>query len=107
MAHPSIDTSGFEKGSGFRAYLERCRAHELAGQTGYHAAEAEIRALLKAQTLNPFSQQARRIARPLRVLAEMKVDEARLLALCLQLHRGAFPPVHATTGARRVHDPNA
>lgn len=105
MAHPAIDTSGFEKGSNFRAYLERCRAHELAGQTGYHAAAAEIHALVKASS-PLLSLNARRIAKPLRVLAEMKVDEARLLALCLQLHRGAFPPVNAQ-GGRRTHDANA
>lgn len=102
MAHPSVDTSGFELGSKFRNYLERCRAHELAGQAGYHAAAAEIHGLIKASS-PLLSPNARRIAKPLRVLAEMKVDEARLLALCFQLHHGAFPPV-AADGARRRHD---
>jgi hypothetical protein len=110
MAHPSIDISGFETGSAFRAYLERNRVHELAGGSGYFGAEDEIRALILAGAgrVDPrLRMAARRIAKPLHILGEMKADEARLLNLCLQLHRGAFPPVNAQTGARRSHNANA
>ena len=110
MAHPSLDTSGFEKGSAFRAYLERNRAHSLAAETGYRTAAAEIRALVRAAGpgLNPNNALlARRIARPLIHAADLQLDAAKMFGLCLQLHQGAFPPVHATTGARRRHDPHA
>jgi hypothetical protein len=110
MAHPAIDTSGFEKGSAFRAYLERNRAHALAGESGYRAAASEIRALVRAsggQYNMNAALNARRIARPLIHAADLCLDEAKMFQLCLDIYRGTFPPVQADTGARRRHDANA
>lgn len=110
MAHPSIDTSGFETGTGFVAYLERNRAHALAAETGYRAAAAEIRSLVRAagsgQDRPMAIMNARRISRPLLHAADLQLDEARMFSLCLSIYRGAFPPVHAT-GTRRAHNPHA
>jgi uncharacterized protein YfaA (DUF2138 family) len=110
MAHPSLDTSGFEKGTAFRAYLERNRAHALAGEAGFRAAASEIRALVRG-TGGRFSANsaidARRIARPLTHAADLAVDQARMFQLCLDIYRGVYPPVHAGSGGRRTHDPRA
>jgi hypothetical protein len=110
MANPLLDVKDFHKGSAFRDYLERSRAHTLAGETGLRAAAAEIRALIRTDgsQMNPRAYlNARRIARPLIHAADLHDDAAKMFALCLALHRGAFPPVHATTGQRRSHDGNA
>ncbi len=109
MAHPAMDTSGFEKGSAFRAYLERNRAHALAGEAGFRAAASEIRALVRAtSTYDPrASFNARRIARPLVHAADLCLDEAKMFQLCLDIYRGVFPPVQAGTGARRTHNARA
>ncbi len=107
MAHPAIDTSGFEKGSAFRAYLERNRVHALAGEAGFRAAASEIRLLVQAGSHDPRAAwNARRIARPLIHAADLCLDEARMFSLCLDIYRGVFPPVHAT-GSRRTHNANA
>jgi hypothetical protein len=109
MAHPAMDTSGFEKGSAFRAYLERNRAHALAGEAGFRAAASEIRMLVRAS--GPHDPRtlmaARRIARPLVHAADLSLDEAKMFQLCLDIYRGVFPPVQAGTGSRTRHDANA
>jgi hypothetical protein len=110
MANPLLDINEFHRGSAFRDYLERSRAHTLAGETGLRSAAAEIRNLIRANgnNMNPQTYlNARRISRPLLHAADLHNDAAQMFALCLALHRGAFPPVSATTGQRRSHDGNA
>lgn len=107
MAHPAIDT-GFARASELQTYLERVRAHALAGEAGYRTAAAELKHLIRDQghRFNPNARlQAVRITKPLVHAAELQVDTARMSQLCLDLFRGAFPPVDASTGARRTFDP--
>ncbi len=108
MAHPAMDTSGFEKGSAFRAYLERNRAHALAGEAGFRTAASEIRGLIRATAgLDPRAYlTARRIARPLVHAADLCLDEAKMFQLCLDIYRGAYPPVQAG-GQRAKFNANA
>ncbi len=109
MVHPAIDTSGFEKGSAFRSYLERNRAHSLAAEAGLRAGASEIRQLVIATGhYDPRVRlDARRISRPLIHAADLAIDQARMFQLCLDIYRGVFPPVHSTTGARTQHNANA
>jgi hypothetical protein len=108
--NPLMDTSDFEKGSAFRDYLEEARSVELECEAGLRAAAAEIRSLIRANKgqMNPNAYLiARRVSRPLVHAADLHVDAAKMMGLCLALHRGAFPPVNANTGMRRSHDGNA
>jgi hypothetical protein len=109
MVNPLLDVKDFQSGIAFRNYLERSRAHTLAGETGLRHAAAEIRSLIRAGggQMNPRAYlNARRIARPLIHAADLHHDAAQMFALCLALHRGAFPPVNADSGARRAHNGN-
>lgn len=109
MAHPAMDTSGFEKGSTFRAYLERNRQHTLAAEAGLRTAASEIRSLIRATGAHDprVLLDARRIARPLTHAADLAVDQAKMFQLCLDIYRGVYPPVQAGTGGRIRHDANA
>jgi hypothetical protein len=111
MAHPAT-TGDIYTPDGLKAYLDRQRAHALAGSDGYHAMAWELRRAVERMgnnsrffggTQTKFA--ARRLTRPLFHAAALAEDQAKMFALVWAIHNGIFVPQAEASGAN-VYKPN-
>jgi hypothetical protein len=111
MAHPANNTSEIFRPDGLKAYLDRQRAHALAGSDGYHAMAWELRRAVERMdkgsrfggVQTKFA--ARRLTRPLFHAAALAEDQAKMFALVWAIHNGIFVPETEASGAN-VYKPN-
>lgn len=106
MAHPGTSTGDIYSGSGLKAYLDKQRAHALAGADAYLTVAWELQravermgsSILGGRMADPRNKlNARRLVRPLRHASAIAEDQARMFSLVWQIHNGIFVP-EAKTG---------
>lgn len=103
MAHPALNTGAIFDASGLKAYLDQQRVHALAGADAYRTAAWTLRRAV--ERMNPGilgargKFNARRLVKPLMHAADIGEDQARMFALCWEIHNGIFVPEAAATPA--------
>lgn len=112
MAHPATNVGNIYNPDGLKAYIDRQRAHALAGADAYYATAWELRRAVermggKSRFLGGAQTKfaARRLSRPLFHAASLAEDQAKMFSLVWAIHNGIFVPQTEASGSN-VYNPN-